>query len=102
MQHSYAATKGGIYAFTRGMAMNLGMYNVNVNAVAPALVEVAAIKDAVGSEMWEAISTDAASRYPLGRIAKPEDVANCFLFLASGESDFITGQVIEVTGGARL
>ena len=102
MQHSYAASKGGIFSITRGLAMNLGMYNVNVNAVAPALVEVAAIKDAVGSEMWEAISTDAASRYPLGRIAKPEDVANCFLFLASGESDFITGQIIEVTGGARL
>ena len=82
--------------------MNLGMYHVNVNAVAPSLVEVAAIKDAVGPEMWEAISTDAASRYPLGRIARPEDVANCFLFLASEESDFITGQVIEVTGGARL
>lgn len=102
MQHSYAASKGGIFSITRGLAMNLGMYNVNVNAVAPALVEVAAIKDAVGSEMWEAISTDAASRYPLGRIAKPEDVANCFLFLASGESDFITGQIIEVSGGARL
>jgi len=102
MQHSYAASKGGVFAFTRGMAMNLGMYNINVNAVAPALVEVAAIKDAVGLEMWDAISTDAASRYPLGRIAKPLDVANCFLFLASDESDFITGQIIEVTGGARL
>jgi 3-oxoacyl-[acyl-carrier protein] reductase len=102
MQHSYAASKGGIFSFTRGMAMNLGMYNVNVNAVAPALVEVAAIKDQVGQEMWEAISTDAASRYPLGRVAKPADVANCILFLASEESDFITGQIIEVSGGARL
>jgi 3-oxoacyl-[acyl-carrier protein] reductase len=102
MQHSYAASKGGIFSFTRGMAMNLGMYNVNVNAVAPALVEVAAIKDQVGQEMWEAISTDAASRYPLGRVAKPVDVANCILFLASEESDFITGQIIEVSGGARL
>jgi len=102
MQQSYAASKGGVFAFTRGMAMNLGMYNINVNAVAPALVEIAAIKDQVGPEMWEAISTDAASRYPLGRIAQPADVANCILFLASEESDFITGQLIEVTGGARL
>jgi len=102
MQQSYGASKGGVFSFTRGMAMNLGMYNVNVNAVAPALVEVAAIKDQVGQEMWEAISTDAASRYPLGRVAQPADVANCFLFLASEESDFITGQLIEVSGGARL
>ena len=102
MQHSYAASKGGIFSFTRGMAMNLGMYNVNVNAVAPALVDVAAIKDQVGSEMWDAISTDAAGRYPLGRVARPADVANCILFLASEESDFITGQTIEVSGGARL
>jgi len=102
MQHSYAASKGGIFSFTRGMAMNLGMYNVTVNAVAPSLVEVAAIKDQVGQEMWEAISTDAASRYPLGRVGQPEDVANCIMFLASEEADFITGQIIEVSGGARL
>jgi 3-oxoacyl-[acyl-carrier protein] reductase len=102
MQHSYAASKGGIFSFTRGMAMNLGMYNVTVNAVAPSLVEISAIKDQVGQEMWEAISTDAASRYPLGRVAQPADVANCVLFLASEESDFITGQLIEVSGGARL
>lgn len=102
MQQSYAASKGGIFAFTRGLAMNLGMYNINVNAVAPSLVEVAAIKDAVGQEMWEAISMDAAGRYPLGRVGQPEDVANCILFLASAEADFITGQVIEVSGGARL
>ncbi len=102
MQQSYAASKGGIFAFTRGLAMNLGMYNINVNGVAPSLVEVAAIKDAVGSEMWEAISTDAAGRYPLGRVARPEDVANCIVFLASEEAAFITGQVIEVSGGARL
>jgi len=102
MQQSYGASKGGIFSFTRGMAMNLGMYNVTVNAVAPSLVEVAAIKDQVGPEMWEAISTDAAGRYPLGRVGQPEDVANCFLFLASEEADFITGQLIEVSGGARL
>jgi len=102
MQQSYAATKGGIFAFTRGLAMNLGMYNITVNAVAPSLVEVGAIKNAVGPEMWQAISTDAAGRYPLGRVGQPADVANCILFLASQDADFITGQVIEVSGGARL
>jgi len=102
MQQSYAASKGGIFSFTRGLAMNLGMYNINVNAVAPALIEVAVIRDYVGPEMWQAMSTDAASRYPLGRVGQPEDVSGCILFLASADADFITGQVLEVSGGARL
>lgn len=63
---------------------------------------VSAIKNSVGGEMWEAISQDAAGRYPLGRVAQPSDIANCVLFLLSSEADFITGQVIEVSGGARL
>ncbi len=102
MQFSYSAAKGGVFAFNRTMAMALGMYNINVNALAPALVEVSVIKDAVGSEMWEALSQDCAERYPLGRVAQPIDVANCALFLASDESSFITGQIIEISGGARL
>ncbi len=101
MQHTYAAAKGGIYSFTRGLAMNLGMYNVNVNAVAPSLIEAEALKQGMG-EMWEPVSQDAAGRYPLGRIGKPIDVANCILFLSSDEASFITGQIIEVSGGARL
>jgi 3-oxoacyl-[acyl-carrier protein] reductase len=102
MQFTYSAAKGGVYAFNRTMAMALGMYNINVNALAPALVEVAVIKDAIGQEMWAALSQDCAERYPLGRVAQPLDVANCALFLASDESAFITGQIIEISGGARL
>lgn len=102
MQFTYSAAKGGVYAFNRTMAMALGMYNINVNALAPALVEVAVIKDAIGPEMWAALSQDCAERYPLGRVAQPLDVANCALFLASDESAFITGQIIEISGGARL
>jgi len=102
MQFTYSAAKGGIFAFTRSMALTLGMYNITVNALAPALIEVDIIKNTIGAQMWEALKEDCASRYPLGRVGQPIDVANCALFLASDESSFITGQVIEVSGGARL
>jgi 3-oxoacyl-[acyl-carrier protein] reductase len=102
MQFTYSASKGGVFAFTRSMALALGMFNITVNALAPALVEVEVIKNAIGPEMWEALKEDCASRYPLGRVGQPLDVANCALFLASDESSFITGQLIEISGGARL
>ncbi len=102
MQFTYAAAKGGVFTFTRSAAMVLGMYNITVNALAPALIEVGIIKNTLGPEMWEALKEDCASRYPLGRVGQPIDVANLCLFLASDESSFITGQVIEISGGARL
>ena len=102
MQFTYSASKGGVFAFTRSMALALGMFNITVNALAPALVEVPIIKDTIGADMWEALKEDCASRYPLGRVGQPVDVANCALFLASDESAFITGQLIEISGGARL
>ena len=102
MQFTYSAAKGGVFTFTRSMALTLGMYNITVNALAPALVEVDIIKNTIGQEMWEALKEDTASRYPLGRVGQPIDIANCALFLASDESSFITGQIIEISGGARL
>jgi len=102
MQFTYSAAKGGVFAFTCSMALALGMYNITVNAIAPVLVEVDIIKKSVDPEMWEALKEDCASRYPLGRIGQPIDVANCALFLASDESSFITGQIIEVSGGGRM
>ena len=102
MQFTYSAAKGGVFAFTRSMALALGMFNITVNALAPALIEVDIIKNTIGPEMWEALKEDTASRYPLARVGQPIDVANCALFLASDESSFITGQVIEISGGGRL
>ena len=102
MQFTYAASKGGIYTATRSAAMALGMYNITVNALAPALIEVGIIKNTLGPEMWEALRDDCASRYPMGRVGQPLDAANLALFLASDEASFITGQVIELSGGARL
>ncbi len=101
-QFSYAAAKGGIYAFTRSLAMSLGRYGITVNALAPALVEVPAFVAALGAERWEMLRNECAQRYPLGRVATPEDVARCALFLASDDAAFITGQILEISGGARL
>lgn len=102
IHYSYSASKGGISAFTRSAAMILGIYNITVNALAPALIEVDTLKNALGPEEWEAVKQECISRYPLGRIGQPIDVANCALFLASDEASFITGQIIEISGGARL
>ncbi|NTW82861.1 MAG: SDR family oxidoreductase [Chlorobiaceae bacterium] len=101
-QFSYSASKGGIFAFTRSLAMSLGRYGITVNALAPALVEVPAFVRALGEERWEMLRSDCARRYPLGRVATPDDVAKCALFLASDDASFITGQIIEISGGARL
>ncbi len=86
MQFTYSAAKGGVYSFTKSMAMAMGMYNVTVNAIAPTIIEVDVIKNAVGPEMWEAIKEECSSLNVLGRMGQPEDVANCALFLASDES----------------
>lgn len=101
-QFTYSASKGGILSFTRSIAMALGSFNITANALAPALVEVEAFVRALGPERWKAMAESAAARYPLGRIARPDDVANAALFLASDEASFITGQVLEISGGARL
>lgn len=102
MQQTYAASKGAIFSFTRSMAMSHGVFNINVNAIAPSLVEVEALKKGMGEEMFEAVKKDCEERYPIGRVGQPIDIANCALFLASEEASFITGQIIEVSGGARL
>ncbi len=101
-QFSYSAAKGGIYAFTRSLALSLGRYGITANALAPALVEVPAFVAALGPERWEMLRKECAQRYPLGRVATPEDVARCALFLASDDAAFITGQILEISGGARL
>jgi len=101
-QFSYSASKGGIFSFTRSIAMALGPFNITANALAPALVEVEAFIRALGPEQWGALAKASAGRYPLGRIATPDDVAKAALFLASDDASFITGQILEISGGARL
>ncbi|MFC1915089.1 SDR family NAD(P)-dependent oxidoreductase [Chloroflexota bacterium] len=93
---AYAASKGGVAQLTKVLAVELGKYNINVNAVAPGLV-MTALVEAAAKENPNFVG--GIDRIPLKRLAKPEDIANAVLFLASSESDYITGQVIIVDGG---
>jgi 3-oxoacyl-[acyl-carrier protein] reductase len=93
-QTNYAATKGGMISFTKSLARELGPFNIHVNAVAPGLIESEVVSK-MPKEKLDAIIKSSS----LGRIGKPEDVAQAVLFLASNHSDYITGQTIVVDGG---
>jgi len=93
---AYSASKGGVIQLTKVLAVEWGKHNINVNAVSPGLTMTELVK-AVFKNRPE--FTEGVERIPLQRLAMPEDIANAVLFLASSESDYITGQVIIVDGG---
>lgn len=93
-QTNYAATKGGMISFTKSLARELGSFNIHVNAVAPGLIE-SEVVSTMPKEKVEAILKSSS----LGRMGKPEEVAQAVLFLASEHSNYITGQTIVVDGG---
>ena len=93
-QANYSASKAGLIGLTKSLARELASRNVCVNAIAPGLIE---------TEMTDALSDEAKenlkSLVPLGRMGRPQDVANMVLFLAGDNADYITGQVLHVDGG---
>ena len=91
----YCATKGAVDMITRALAAEWAPYNVNVNAIAPALVDTGFSPTLRDPERLKKY----IDSIPLGRIAKPEDIVGVCIFLASPASDFITGQIIYVDGG---
>jgi NAD(P)-dependent dehydrogenase (short-subunit alcohol dehydrogenase family) len=93
----YGATKGAVDMITRNLAAEWAEYNINVNAIGPSLVITEMIKKAYANNP-ERLETLRASSL-LKRFATPEDVAAACVFLASPETDFITGQIIYVDGG---
>jgi len=96
---AYAAAKGGLNTLTLALAADLGRKNVTVNGVAPALIETdinaAWLTSSGAREMVKAASV-------LSRVGQPGDVVDVIRFLASDESRWITGQIIEVSGGTRI
>lgn len=93
-QVNYAAAKGGIIALTKALARELGPFNIQVNAVAPGLIETDMVAQ-LPRERVEAIVHSTS----LGRMGRPDEVAWAVIFLASPWSDYITGQTIIVDGG---
>jgi len=96
-QANYAAAKAGIIGFTKSLAKELGRFGIRVNALCPGLIETK-MTDGMPEQIREMVKRLTS----LGRIGKPEEVANVVLFLASEESSFVTGTVIEVTGGLSI
>jgi NAD(P)-dependent dehydrogenase (short-subunit alcohol dehydrogenase family) len=92
----YAATKGAIVAFTRSLALSLAKKNIRVNAVAPGPIWTPLIPSTFPEEKVEHFGKDV----PLGRAGQPEEVAPAYVFLASDDSSYITGQTIHVNGGS--
>lgn len=99
----YAATKGGVEAFTRALALELGPKGVRVLCVAPALVR-SDIYTAAGMDaaLFEKVLAERGAVYPLGRAGEPEDVAEMVAFLASPRASWMTGSVIPVDGGSAV
>ena len=96
-QTNYAASKAGIIGFTKSLAKEVASRNINVNAVAPGFIETA-----MTNVLKDNIKEEIAKTIPLKRMGTTEDVANVVKFLASDESAYITGQVINVYGGMLM
>ena len=93
-QGNYSASKAGVIGFTKSMAKELASRGIRVNAIAPGFIKTDmtdVLKDEIKEELLRNI--------PLGTLGEPKDIANAVNFLASQESDYITGQVINVNGG---
>jgi 3-oxoacyl-[acyl-carrier protein] reductase len=93
-QSNYAASKGGIIAFTKTLARELGNKNINVNAIAPGLIETEMV-----AKMDEEAKKKSISEILLGRLGQPEEIANVVAFFCSEASRHVTGQVLNVDGG---
>ena len=96
-QANYAAAKAGIEAMSRTLARELGSRNINVNCVAPGFIETDMTK-----EISEGNEDFLSSQIPLGRLGKPNEIAEVVNFLASEQANYITGQTIHVNGGLYM
>jgi 3-oxoacyl-[acyl-carrier protein] reductase len=94
----YCASKAGVIAITKSLALALAPHQIAVNAVAPGLTDTAQPR---GGSTESEIAARAAA-IPLGHMAQPEDIARAVLYLASDLSEYVTGQTLFVTGGATM
>lgn len=95
-QANYAASKGGIIAFTKTLAIEMAKHNITVNAIAPGFTETEML-----AQVPEHVREKIAARVPMGRFGKPEEIARAVVFIAA-DGDYITGQQINVNGGVYM
>ncbi len=103
-QANYSAAKMGVQGFTRTLAIELGPYGVNVNAIAPGFIATD-MTDATAARVGmsvEAFRDAAAAANPVRRVGEPSDIAGVAAFLCSDEASYVTGQTLYVDGGATL
>ena len=96
-QANYAASKAGIVAMSKSLAIEYGKKNINVNCISPGFIATA-MTDQIDEKHKDAI----IAKIPSGRLGKPSDVANAVTFLSSDQSDYINGETIHVNGGMYL
>ena len=97
-QPAYGASKAGLNAMSQSLAQALAPHNIFVGVVAPGFVETDMVKDILDGPRGEGIRKQS----PLGRVAKPEEVAHAVLFLASEGAEFMTGAILDVNGASYL
>ena len=96
-QANYTASKAGIVAMSKSLAIEYGKKNINVNCISPGFIKTA-MTDKIDEKFKEAI----LSKIPSGRLGSPEDIANAVLFLASDDSNYINGETLHVNGGMYM
>ena len=96
----YAASKAGVIGLCQSAARQLGPYGITSNAIAPGLVLTGLVPRTGGAETADRLKQDVERSVPLRRAATPEDIANVALFLASEASSYVTGEIVDVNGGA--
>jgi NAD(P)-dependent dehydrogenase (short-subunit alcohol dehydrogenase family) len=92
----YCASKAGVVMFTKVLALELARHRINVNCIAPGLIEVEGEVSPISREYADALTR----QIPWGRVGQPEDIARAVMFLASPFADYVTGEVLAVNGGA--
>ncbi len=94
----YAATKGGLIAFTKSLAREMARYQINVNCVCPGPTDTPLFNTQAEGNLREAL----INAIPFRRLAQPEDIANAIAFMMGPTSGYITGQVLSVSGGLTM